>query len=774
MNKTSKPKHQIKRLHLKIRNLDEVPMLQVDSYNLQQARELMLAQLHFSRVLKNNNFIAQLKFLLGFVSKRILVSLFALVKLFFARPTIWVNVRIEQFGADVIALAKLSYQKIKQKVRDVIFTAQEGHLSYYFLFKLGIKNLIYSKSKTLVTTGAIALGSGAIVFLVSFAYGLQEIVTGRLIFPNATRIADVQSATTALALDRKSVAEISAISGVEAVVPAISAAGTLEYNNSKTDVVVIAAQNDYLTYSNYQPIVGTLFSAEANENYAQNQEKIDEIQDIISQAGEVLGTVQENTEIQVGDLIDGTTVRIRIKDDTYLPVRSSPTLDATIIGYVRGSIINSYQAQEVWGEVYQSAGATGRAMLDDQGNWLGKWVKAIVPLYQEQAPTVYVSLTKDNGEQLITEGYLPQVDLHLLSPEEIIIETQLDQISQEQGRVLGDATDSADTADTTLDTTDDVLTIISATSSVSSSSATTSSSLTTREEDLSVAGLSELLKSQQDQEEEQLKTSMAVVDVSRVGGKEILVSTGLLQVWDIEPQAIIGQNLNLEYILSGGVISGLAGKVISNSVSYVVVGVIQDTRSIVIAPLGEVESMGSDRFTSIKVLAKADQLMTNIRAHVESLGFTTQSLTDTLMQVNKLFSVMRFLLGLFGMIALVVAIFGMFNTLTISLLERTREIGVMKTLGTADADVLKLFMIESFLIGCGGGVLGIVLGAGLGFLINFFFNIFKPLSNVNLFSAPLGFMVFILLLSVAVGLLTGLYPSGRAKKIKALDALRYE
>jgi len=147
---------------------------------------------------------------------------------------------------------------------------------------------------------------------------------------------------------------------------------------------------------------------------------------------------------------------------------------------------------------------------------------------------------------------------------------------------------------------------------------------------------------------------------------------------------------------------------------------------------------------------------------------------DTLAQVDRLFRVMRFLLGAFGFTALVVALFGMFNTLTISLLERSREVGVMKTLGTVDRDIFRLFMAESVLIGIIGGTSGVVVGNLVGKTVNLLSMLWREDKTINLFKTPTLFALGVLLLAIGVGFATGLYPAMRAKKISALNALRYE
>ncbi len=687
-----------------------------------------------------------------------------------------------KLGAYLQEFSLKKYRQAKRKARLFVYAAQEGHLSLYFLVKLAINNLAYSKSRTIITTGAIALGTGAIVFLVSFAYGLQDIVTRRLIFPNATRIADVQSSSTALALNQDSVKDIEDIGGVKNVAPAINAAGTLEYNQSKTDVVVIGAQNEFLKYSNLIPVTGENFSQEANQRFAMYQQKVEELQGLIADAGDVLG-VSQQAEVSPGDLVADKTLRFRVKDDTYLPVRAQPSTEAQILGYVRGSIVKNYEAKEVWGDIYESTGTAGRAFQDNDGSWYGKWLKAEVPLYEEPASTVYRPKTDQDGSQLEQVGFIPETETHILSPEEVIVEKQLEIVKQEQeGDVLGEATGSAQLASEEVEATGSAEIMDSAEAEATDSADTqdldlsSMAQVTNNKSSTDAAALNNLVKDQQksDRADEQLKTKLAMVEVSKNGGKEILVSTGLLDIWELKQDEIIGQNVNLEYILSGGIISNLSGKVKSSPVNYQIVGVIEDKRSIVVAPLGDIESMGADRFSTLKVLGKSEQMLENIRTHIETLGFTTQSLVDTLSQVNKLFKVMRFLLGLFGLIALIVAVFGMFNTLTVSLLERTREIGVMKTLGTTDADVLRLFMTESFLIGLLGGAFGITVGVGTGRMVNLGFNLLTKGVAVNLFKTPIVFLIFIFVLSLLVGVVTGLYPSKRAEKMKALDALRYE
>jgi putative ABC transport system permease protein len=119
----------------------------------------------------------------------------------------------------------------------------------------------------------------------------------------------------------------------------------------------------------------------------------------------------------------------------------------------------------------------------------------------------------------------------------------------------------------------------------------------------------------------------------------------------------------------------------------------------------------------------------------------------------------------------------MFNTMTVTLLERTKEIGIMRTIGASPNDVKYLFVSESVVVGFMGGVTGILMGVVFGVTVNVFLNIVAGQfggQSVTLFSFPLPFLLFIAVFSAAVGYLTGVFPARRASTLNPLDAIRYE
>ena len=138
---------------------------------------------------------------------------------------------------------------------------------------------------------------------------------------------------------------------------------------------------------------------------------------------------------------------------------------------------------------------------------------------------------------------------------------------------------------------------------------------------------------------------------------------------------------------------------------------------------------------------------------------------------------MQTVLALFGLIALFVSAIGMFNTMTIALLERTNEIGIMRSIGVRRSDIRKLFLFESMLMGFLGGVGGVGIAMLGGTLANMGINALAQRfggTALNLFVYPAWFVILIIVFSAIIGFLTGLYPSYRASRLNPLDALRYK
>lgn len=164
---------------------------------------------------------------------------------------------------------------------------------------------------------------------------------------------------------------------------------------------------------------------------------------------------------------------------------------------------------------------------------------------------------------------------------------------------------------------------------------------------------------------------------------------------------------------------------------------------------------------------------------IKKMGFGTFSLLDATQNLRRFFAVLDLFLGIFGSLALTVASLGIINTLVMAILERRREIGIMKALGASDADVRKLFFVEAGAMGLLGGLLGVALGWSIGRVIDLGTEFYLKQQNLppppgNIWSVPWWLVAGAIGFSILVSLISGLYPAARAARLDPVQALRYE
>ena len=186
---------------------------------------------------------------------------------------------------------------------------------------------------------------------------------------------------------------------------------------------------------------------------------------------------------------------------------------------------------------------------------------------------------------------------------------------------------------------------------------------------------------------------------------------------------------------------------------------------------------GKTTYASLSVRAKSPSQVDALESSIKKMGFRAFSLLDASKSLRIFFTVFDLLVGIFGSLALAIATLGIVNTLVMAILERRREIGVLKALGASDSDVQQLFFVEAGVMGLLGGVLGVAAGWVLGRAITFGTNTYLARQNLNpiqLTSVPWWLALAALVIAVLVSLAAGLYPASRAAKLNPVDALRYE
>jgi len=292
----------------------------------------------------------------------------------------------------------------------------------------------------------------------------------------------------------------------------------------------------------------------------------------------------------------------------------------------------------------------------------------------------------------------------------------------------------------------------------------------------------------------------------------LIISDSLLRRMKVkEPQTVIGQKivistLTVDLSLSNipNIVSFLMGKGLPfsrQSYQFTIVGITEKmgfagpmpVRSDVFIAPDESEKMKKLSLTSIWDLFQSSQQskgysMVNIKlsstnyveavkAKMEDRGFRTFALIDHLEEMKTGFMFMNMFLFAVGMIAITVAALGIINTMVMSILERYKEIGIMKAVGASDGDVKKIFLFESGAIGFLGGVLGLTLGWLVSMIINQVVNYFMVKQGapyMDYFSFRWWLTSGAIVFSVLISLAAGVYPTLRAARVDPVVALRHD
>jgi hypothetical protein len=422
----------------------------------------------------------------------------------------------------------------------------------------------------------------------------------------------------------------------------------------------------------------------------------------------------------------------------------------------------------VYGESYYSDKGWGNIGTNVNGKNVGYWIRAKLPLWRKvdcsDCTNVYLRDVDGNNKQ--TEG------LFYIKADQVIIEDLPE--PPVYGRVLGEATASASLT-SEIAAGSDSAQIAEEDASQSSEIALADGTVLTAQQlpdgtlDWVSMGEGSAASSLSKREIVPLKDSALKVAV---------VNRAMLKVLGISEDQAVGQKFNITFMLDQEFFAKEGYQAESVPTDFTIIGVIpEDKTSAFYLHFNDIKGMGVENYSQVKVVVKDQNSIKKVRQDIEASGFRTNSVVDTVGKINDLFGTVRFVLSILGMVALSVAALGMFNTLTVFLLEKTREVGLMKAIGMKSNEVKRLFLAESIVMGLSGGVCGLLLSTLAGYLISFLLSVIsitKGLGYIQLVYIPFYLGASVVALSFIIAVLTGMYPSIRATKISALNALRYE
>jgi len=198
--------------------------------------------------------------------------------------------------------------------------------------------------------------------------------------------------------------------------------------------------------------------------------------------------------------------------------------------------------------------------------------------------------------------------------------------------------------------------------------------------------------------------------------------------------------------------------------------------------MGRRINYNKDGYGQVVVIVDEVENAVNVSKQITEIGFQAYTPQAYLQGINNFYMILQVIFGGVGAIALLVAAIGIANTMAMAILERTREIGLMKAIGATNRDVLAIFLGEAAGIGFVGGLGGVIIGWLAGQGINVVAIVYLANQTAQqggmppsvAVYTPLWLPAFALVFATFIGLISGLYPALRAATMVPVLALKYE
>lgn len=189
----------------------------------------------------------------------------------------------------------------------------------------------------------------------------------------------------------------------------------------------------------------------------------------------------------------------------------------------------------------------------------------------------------------------------------------------------------------------------------------------------------------------------------------------------------------------------------------------------------DTDSFKNKGFNNVTVFAKDTKDVTKLSDDIKNMGYLYNSNQSVVDQINDAFAVIKGILSVLGIIVLIVAAIGIINTMIMSIYERKKSIGIMKSLGASNANIKGIFVVESASIGLIGGVMGVFFSFVNGIIIEGALKMFLKtkgsLDNALNFYMPSWLIWGTLVFAILLALVSGVYPASKAAKLDPIEAL---
>jgi putative ABC transport system permease protein len=253
---------------------------------------------------------------------------------------------------------------------------------------------------------------------------------------------------------------------------------------------------------------------------------------------------------------------------------------------------------------------------------------------------------------------------------------------------------------------------------------------------------------------------------------EAIISSSLAAAFNSNKENVIGKEISIKILKD----SAEGYNYNPKELKLKIVGIDNnETSNMVYAPIGKIKDLTQfEKYSTLKVKVASSNDVDLVKDQIKKMGYQVTTIKDLVDQIDKIFLLAEIILGLVGGIGLLVSSLGIINTMTISLLERTHEIGIMKAIGASNYDIRKLFIFESALIGLIGGVAGVGIAVAFGSAFNFILNLLIQSTGqeLDVFVTPVKFALVMIGIAALISTFAGIYPTSRAQKLAPIDALR--